>query len=648
VRLKNSIWKIVIYVTTIFFGIALLVFAGNLRQLFLPGQTQSNTSIDPLFTPGSHTAIRITQHSIDDIRLLDRIGNGNIYFISYSPDGHTIAFVSTLGVYLFDVQSQVIIHSFDFQGNIREVLFSPDGQKIAIIHGFTVSIFHVSDWSLLESFESYSSGFYDIAFSPDSTLLAAALLGGELKVWEISNGLLVYDFNVIGTLQTVEFSPDGMLLAAAGSTYAVRIWRVADFSLYQSFPSLQLYISDLIFSSDGTLLIAKASDHTVPVWQVDTGDLLYINGDFQEWVSRVGLIPGGNELLVEYYDGSITLWQTSTGALLQTYQDCPEGFFEEMVSPDGYHLESGPEFGIMNIVTNSSGEIIHSFQNNFSSTRDFSFSLESGLYAYPSGNQIFIHRISDDIRVQTIQDQVSNFVHIVFSPDGTTLASISQDGHICLWRVSDGALVRRFYYVSMVSENPENMAFSANGSMLAIEFNNDRIGVWRVADGTLVRTIPVDARQDTIYSLSPNGTLLAVNYYNRILIYRITDGALLRTLECDYRDMTNFAFTPDGNQIITINDPDHIHFWEISTGAVMQSFSGPYRITSNIIFSADGVLLVVGSYNEVGFYRVSDGARIGSISSDTDSAFYELGFSSDGTQLMSSSTDGTLQVWGVP
>ena len=75
---------------------------------------------------------------------------------------------------------------------------------------------------------------------------------------------------------------------------------------------------------------------------------------------------------------------------------------------------------------------------------------------------------------------------VAFSPNGTLLATGSDDTTIKLWRVSDGAFVRT---LAGHTSSVNSIAFSPDGTLLVSGSSDKTVRLWRVSDGTLARTL---------------------------------------------------------------------------------------------------------------------------------------------------------------
>ena len=71
---------------------------------------------------------------------------------------------------------------------------------------------------------------------------------------------------------------------------------------------------------------------------------------------------------------------------------------------------------------------------------------------------------------------------VTFSPDGTMLASGSDDDTIRVWLVSDGTLLHE---LQGHSDDVSDVAFSPDGLLLASGSDDNTVRLWLVPDGTL-------------------------------------------------------------------------------------------------------------------------------------------------------------------
>ena len=64
-----------------------------------------------------------------------------------------------------------------------------------------------------------------VALSPDGSRLAAAVMGGEVKLWS-ADGTERAVLRHTGTVTGLAFAPDGRTLAAASHDVPVTLWEV--------------------------------------------------------------------------------------------------------------------------------------------------------------------------------------------------------------------------------------------------------------------------------------------------------------------------------------------------------------------------------------------------------------------------------------
>jgi WD40 repeat protein len=125
------------------------------------------------------------------------------------------------------------------------VAFSPDGRLLASgSYDETIKLWEVASGSHVRTLSGHTDGVNSVAFSPDGRLLAsgscgsataAALLQGEIKLWDVATGSLVRTLTGhTDSVYSVAFSPDGRLLASGSRDNTIKLWDVASGSLVRT------------------------------------------------------------------------------------------------------------------------------------------------------------------------------------------------------------------------------------------------------------------------------------------------------------------------------------------------------------------------------------------------------------------------------
>jgi WD40 repeat protein len=167
--------------------------------------------------------------------------------VVFHPDGNLIAIGTIDGkIRLFDAKSGAAVGSFLDGGSsaIWQLAFSPDGRLLAAavdpngVDGFYVQQRHgeVQLWDVDSRSRAGreiapgAGSVLSLAFNRDGTLLATGSYFGRLDLWDVATRarrgkpMRVADDGVL----SVAFDPSGRLVAGAGAIGPVRVWRVAD------------------------------------------------------------------------------------------------------------------------------------------------------------------------------------------------------------------------------------------------------------------------------------------------------------------------------------------------------------------------------------------------------------------------------------
>jgi len=176
--------------------------------------------------------------------------------------------------------------------------------------------------------EGHNGAVFDLAFSPDSRLLATASGDRTVKLWETATGRRLDTFGEpLKEVYTVAFSPDGRAVAGAGVDNRIRVWRLSESAregtnqLVVSRFAHQGAIIKLVWSSDGRALASSAEDRTVKLWdatQVAAGILMerHVLPPQSDWAPALAFSPDGKRLAVGRMDGTHTIYEVATAKVV--------------------------------------------------------------------------------------------------------------------------------------------------------------------------------------------------------------------------------------------------------------------------------------------------------------------------------------------
>lgn len=261
---------------------------------------------------------------------------GFINSIAFSPDGKLIAagggiYPAVRGVHIWDVATHQLLFTLDdFDEAVNSLAFSPDGAILATADGHpwsgggSAKLWDVKTGELLAELtvqgkidQLYIQAFFDIAFNPDGSIVAAINADGDVQLWDVVSrkevGMMT---GVSGEGSGIAFSPDGKLLAASGAASGytntipeLRLWVVASGELLFKLDGHNAAAGKVKFSPDGKILASTSfydSDGTVMLWDVDIGEVLAtidVPG-----ASDVAFSPNGTLLATAGFADGIRLW----------------------------------------------------------------------------------------------------------------------------------------------------------------------------------------------------------------------------------------------------------------------------------------------------------------------------------------------------
>jgi len=150
---------------------------------------------------------------------------------AFSPDSRLLAAVSGCGqleVWNTTTGRRVgRLVSFGFVNNIGPVRFSPNGKQLAVANSTNdgqVTILDAATDRTVTVLTAHTRQTQDLAYSPDSTLLATASIDHTVRIWDAHTGLQLRVLDHPDAVNNVAFTPDGKSVATLDFNGTIRIW----------------------------------------------------------------------------------------------------------------------------------------------------------------------------------------------------------------------------------------------------------------------------------------------------------------------------------------------------------------------------------------------------------------------------------------
>ena len=255
-------------------------------------------------------------------------------------------------------------------------------------------------------------------------------------------------------------------------------------------------------------------------------------------------------------------------------------------------------------------------------------------------NLFIENALIDGVQFFSLFHKYGRIADVIYIDDDQFLQTVSSDDCVKIWNLTDGSCVQTIKLPGLGTPK----SFSTDGKMLS-SVKDETIKVWNIHSGACIHTLVGHDKSINHTTFSPDLTKLAsASKDEKVKIWSLETGECLHTLK-GHRDwVISVAFSPDGKSIVPGGywGPDS-KIWDVETGECLYALEGAGSGNYSV-FSPDGKYVAIDYYKGFKVYDVQTGQQNGGVQEHAATVQY-IGFSSDGSQMISGAEDGTVKLW---
>jgi WD40 repeat protein len=235
---------------------------------------------------------------------------------------------------------------------------------------------------------------------------------------------------------------------------------------------------------------------------------------------------------------------------------------------------------------------------------------------------------------------------VKFSPDGTRIATASDDKTARVWDSATGAAATQGD--KSHSDKVESLVFSPDGTLLATASDDKTARVWNAGTGESIQTLRGHSGKVRSVVFSPDGRRVATAGQDRwVGVWDALTGQRIHALRTDtgFGGVTAVVFSPDGTRIATAGEDDLGRVWDVETGELLHTIEGHTGPVHAVVFSPDGTrIATAGEDDTAGVWHVETGELLHTLEGHTGKV-HAVVFSPDGTRIATAGGDDRARVW---